>query len=210
MNILIVDDHDVIRQSLSLIIKTEFPKADCSRAENADTCIASLKKENFDLIILDLNLPDMDGLSLTEWIMNHYPQQMILVFSMNPTGVYARKLYQMGIMGYLNKQASMDELIKALRVILTEKKKYMDEEFKSILAQDFLNKNPSDPIEKLSNRELSIAQLLAAGKTTAEIAAQLNIEPSTIRTYKTRIFQKLDVNTLHEFLAKTRLYKLVP
>ena len=208
MNILIVDDHDVIRQSLSLIIKTEFPKADCTKVENANSCIEILKKEQFDLLILDMNLPDMDGITLTEWIRDHYPQQMILIFSMNPTGIFARKLYQMGVMGYLNKQADMSEITKALRTILTEKKQYMNEEFKNILAQDFLQKNPANPIEKLSKRELSIAQLLAQGKTNDEIATQLNIESSTIRTYKTRIFQKLDVSTLHEFLAKANLYKI--
>ena len=111
----------------------------------------------------------------------------------------------MGVMGYLNKQADMSEITKALRTILTEKKQYMNEEFKNILAQDFLQKNPANPIEKLSKRELSIAQLLAQGKTNDEIATQLNIESSTIRTYKTRIFQKLDVSTLHEFLAKANL-----
>lgn len=209
MNILIVDDHDVIRQSLSLIIKTEFPRATCAKMENANSCIELLKKERFDLIILDMNLPDMDGITLTEWIRDRYPQQMILIFSMNPTRVFAKKLYQMGIMGYLNKQADMSEITKALRIILTEKKQYMNEEFKAILAEDFLNKNPANPVEKLSKRELSIAQLLAGGKTNDEIATQLSIESSTIRTYKARIFQKLDVSTMHEFLAKANLYKII-
>ena len=209
MNILIVDDHDVIRQSLAMIIGSEFPKADCRKVTNAEECIDILRKENFDLLILDMNLPDMDGITLTEWIRDRYPHQMILIFSMNPTGIFAKKLYQMGVMGYLNKQADMSEIVKALRTILTEKKQYMNDEFKAILAQDFLNKNPSNPVEKLSKRELSIAQLLAQGKSNDDIAGQLNIEPSTIRTYKARIFQKMDVSSLHEFLAKANLYKLV-
>jgi DNA-binding NarL/FixJ family response regulator len=209
MKVLIVDDHDVIRQSLALTIQTEFPSADCFKAANATACIDLLKKDQFDLITLDLNLPDMDGITLADWILERYPQQMILVFSMNPTNVFAKKLYEMGVMGYVNKQASMSELTSAFRMILTERKPYMEEEFKMILAADFLQKKPSDPIETLSTRELSIAQLLALGKTNDEIAAQLNIEPSTIRTHKTRIFQKLDVTTLHEFLAKAKLYKLI-
>src|SRR5258706_1498866 len=188
MNILIVDDHDVIRQILGLIIKAEFPEAVCSKVENAESCIALLKKEKFDLLILDMNLPDMEGISLTEWIRDRYPEQMILIFSMNPTEIFAKKLYQMGVMGYLNKQAATSEISKALRIILTDKKQYMNEEFKFILAQDFLNKKPSNPIERLSKRELSIAQLLAQGKTNEEIVSKLNIEASTIRTYKARIF----------------------
>jgi DNA-binding NarL/FixJ family response regulator len=209
MNILIVDDHDVIRQILNLIITAEFPGAICQKVENAESCIKLLKKEKFDLLILDMNLPDMDGMTLTEWIMGHFPEQMILIFSMNPTGIYAKKLYQLGVMGYVNKQANMEELKIALRTILTDKKQYMDEEFKSILAQDFLNNTPANPLEKFSRRELSIAQLLANGKSYPDIAAQLNIESSTIRTYKARIYQKMEVNTIHEFLAKAKLYKLI-
>lgn len=209
MNILIVDDHDVIRQSLSLTIKAEFANAECITAGTGAECIELLKNKQFDLLILDMNLPDMDGITLTEWIMDRYPQQMILIFSMNPTEVYARRLYQLGVMGYLNKQANMTELKKALHIILTENKRYMEEEFKLMLAHEFLNNRPGDPLEQLSKRELSIAQLLAAGKTIAEIASQLNIETSTIRTYKARIFQKLEVNTLHDFLAKSKLYKLI-
>jgi DNA-binding NarL/FixJ family response regulator len=209
MNILILDDHDVIRQSMELIIASEFPKATCAKAENAESCIGLLRKTSFDLLILDMNLPDMDGITLTEWIRDRYPKQMILVFSMNPTGVFAKRLYQMGVMGYLNKQADVGEIKKALRTILGENKQYMDEEFKAILARDFLNKNPANPMEKLSKRELSIAQLMAQGKSFEEIAGQLNIESSTIRTYKARIFHKLDVSTLHEFLSKASLYKII-
>jgi DNA-binding NarL/FixJ family response regulator len=209
MKVLSVDDHSIIRKSLEHIIRTEFPNASCAEAADGETCIGMLKREVFDLVILDMNLPDTDGITLTEWIMDRHPGQMILFFSTSPTAVYAKKLYQMGIMGYLNKQATVQEIGKALRTILIEKKQYLDEEFKTILTQDFLTKQPPNPIEQLSKRELSIAQLLANGKTFEEIASQLNIEPSTIRTYKARIYQKLGVITLHDFLAKAKLYKLI-
>jgi DNA-binding NarL/FixJ family response regulator len=178
-------------------------------AQNGDDCIEMLKKEQFDLVILDMNLPDTDGITLTEWIRQRYPEQMILFFSTSPTAVYAKILYKMGIMGYLNKQASVNEIALALQTILGQKQQYLDDEFKSILAQDFLTKSPSNPIENFSKRELSIAQLLANGKTFEEIAAQLSIEPSTIRTYKARIYQKLGATTLHDFLARAKLYKLI-
>jgi two-component system invasion response regulator UvrY len=208
MNLLIVDDHDVIRQSLGMIIQSELPSADFSKCHSAESCIEALKKDAYDLIILDMNLPDMDGISLTEWILSRYPQQMILVFSMNPASVFAKKLYQMGVMGFLNKQANMNDIRKALRTILLDKKQYLSDEFKSIIAQDMLSNQPANPVEKLSKRELTIAQLIAQGKTFDEIAKQLHIEASTIRTYKARIFNKLDVTTLHEFLAKAVLYKI--
>jgi len=209
MKILLVDDHSIVRQSLEYIIKSEFPGATCTEAQDGETCIDFLKKEKFDLITLDMNLPDTDGITLTEWIRDRYPDQKILFFSTSPTAVYAKKLYQMGIMGYLNKQAPVTEIAKALQTILVKGQQYLDEEFKTILTQEFLQKTPANPIDTLSKRELSIAQLLANGKSFEEIALSLNIESSTIRTYKARIFQKLEVTTLHEFLAKAKLYKLI-
>ena len=93
MDILIVDDHDVIRHSLAMIIQSEFPKAECTMLANAESCIEALKKKKYDLLILDMNLPDMDGITLTEWVLTRYPEQKTLIFSMNPTGVFAKKLY---------------------------------------------------------------------------------------------------------------------
>ena len=209
MKILLVDDHSIVRQSLEYIIRSEFPGATCIEARDGESSIAYLKKENFDLVTMDMNLPDTDGITLTEWIIDRNPDQMILFFSTSPTAVYAKRLYQMGIMGYLNKQTNVAEIAKALRTILVQKQQYLDEEFKAILAQDFFQKNPVNPLEKLSSRELSIAQLLANGNSFEEIGQRLNIESSTIRSYKARIFQKLDVSNLHEFLAKAKLYKLI-
>jgi two-component system, NarL family, invasion response regulator UvrY len=209
MKIILVDDHSIVRQSLLYIIKSEFPDATCVEAQDGQTFIEHFKKDKFDLVILDMNLPDTDGITLTEWIRDRNTEQMILFFSTSPTAVYAKKLFQMGIMGYLNKQASVSEIAKALRTVLLDKQQYLDDEFKTILAQEFLTKGTVNPLEKLSKRELSIAQLLANGKTFEEISTQLNIETSTIRTYKARIYQKMDVNNLNEFLAKAKLHKLI-
>jgi len=209
MKILLIDDHAIVRQSLEYIIRAEFPSAECSEAQDGEAATEILKKNKFDLVILDMNLPDTDGITLTEWILDRDPEQYILIFSTSPTAVYAKKLFQMGIRGYLNKQASVEEKSQALQTILIRKKQYLDEEFKSILAHDFLQQSPSNPVEKLSNRELSIARMLGNGKSIEEIASQLNIESSTIRTYKARVFQKMEVNNLHEFLVKAKLYKLI-
>lgn len=209
MQILIVDDHDVIRQSLGMIVRSEFPQAECTKADSAEACTELLKERSYDLLILDLNLPGTDGLTLTEWVKVQYPMQRILIFSMNPTNIYAKKLFELGVMGYLNKQADVSEIVKALRTILVSNQQYVDEEFRSQLVGSLSQQVMTNPFEKLSKRELSIAQLLAHGNSFEEIANKLNIEASTIRTYKARLFQKLDVTTLHEFLAKAKLYKFI-
>lgn len=208
MTILVVDDHDVIRQSMGKIIESEFPRAGYVVAGNAASCLEHLEKSTFDLLILDLNLPDRNGIELTETIRTKYPDQMILIFSMNAAPLFAKRLYQLGVMGYLSKQAAITEIRKALRVILLEQKPYIDPEVKAALAFEALQKSPENPVEALSKRELTIAQFLANGKSIEEIANQLDVETSTIRTYKARIFHKLDVSTLHEFLTKAQLYRL--
>lgn len=208
MTILIVDDHDVIRLSLGKIIEAEFPRATCAVAGNAESCLEQLAQTRFDLLILDINLPDQSGFELTERIRAAYPEQMILIFSMNAANLYAKRLYQLGVMGYLSKQADIQEIRKALRMIIIEQKTYIDPDLKNAIALDSLQKAPENPVEKLSKRELSIAQFLATGRTIEEIAGRLNVGTSTIRTYKARIFQKLDVSNLHEFLTKARLYRL--
>jgi DNA-binding NarL/FixJ family response regulator len=209
MKFLLVDDHAIVRKSLQSIILSEFPSATCTECIDGASCTEMIKKERFDLVILDINLPDSDGVTLTEWIRNLIPDQKILIFSSNPASLYAKKLFQMGIMGYLNKQTNLPDIAKAIQTILIQQKQYIDEEFKAILARDFLANTSANPVENLSTKELIIAQLLANGKSFEEIAVQMNIEPSTIRTYKSRIFQKMDVTSLHEFLAKASLYKLI-
>jgi DNA-binding NarL/FixJ family response regulator len=209
MKILLTDDHAIVRQSLQFVIQQHFPEAICEEAADGQSCIEKVKKQDFDLIILDMNLPDMDGITITEWILDRNREQKILFFTSSSTEAYAKKLYQMGIMGFINKQANLKDVAIAVQHIVIDKKQYLDEEFKSMLASDFFDNKTESPLAKFSARELSIAQLLANGKTFEEISAQLNIETSTIRTYKTRIFQKMDVNSLHEFLGKAKLYKII-
>lgn len=209
MKILIVDDHAIIRQCLKAIIEAEFKDATCAEAQNGGACVALLKQETFDLLILDLSLPDTDGITLTEWILQRFPEQKILFFTNSATEVYADRLYQMGVKGYLNKQAPVKEIASAIHIILDEKQRYIAEDFKARLTQKSTAGFPENPFAEFSRRELSIAQLLASGRPVEAIASSLNIEQSTIRTYKARIFQKLDVATFPEFIAKAREFKMI-
>ncbi|MEX6689517.1 response regulator transcription factor [Danxiaibacter flavus] len=209
MKVLLVDDHMIIRQSLLYILQSQFPPVLCFEARTGEECTTMLKKENFDLLILDLTLPDTDGIALTEWIMQRNPHQKILFFSTSPTEVFAKRLYQMGIMGYINKQAPISEISNALYAIIRKGEKYVNEEFKAMLTQSDEPEHDIAPLERLSKRELSIAQLLANGKSIEAIAATLNVETTTIRTHKARIFQKLEITSFPEFLQKARQYKLI-
>ncbi len=208
MNILIVDDHTVIRQTLGMIITTEFPNADCADVETGQGCLDRLMNQSFDLVILDLNLPDIDGVKLTGQIRETYPNQMILIFSMNPTNLYASELYRLGVMGYLNKQADIKEIKKALNTILRDRRPYMEQNLINNSNKNYTQSPVANPFSKLSQRELAVARMLAKGKSMEEIATLLAIGASTIRTYKARVFEKLEVSTLYDFLTKAKLHEL--
>lgn len=208
MNILIVDDHAVIRQTLGMIINTEFPNAECTSVETGRACLEILQTQTFDLVILDLNLPDIDGVKIAGIIRNTYPKQMILVFSMNPSGLFAAELYRLGVMGYLNKQADINEIRKALNTILRKKTPYKDLDYKMTDTPGPARETSGNPFSKLSQRELEVAKLLAKGKSMEEIASHLSIGASTIRTYKARVFEKLEVASTYDFLTKVKLYEL--
>lgn len=206
MNILIVDDHAVIRQTLGIIISTEFPNADCNSVDTGGACLEILQTQKFDLVILDLNLPDMDGVKIAGQIRSTYPGQMILVFSMNPDDLFAAELYRLGVMGYLNKQADINEIRKALNTILRKKLPYKNPHNKAIYTSGPARE--INPFAKLSQRELEVAKLLAKGKSMEEIASHLCIGASTIRTYKARVFEKLEVASIYDFLTKVKLHEL--
>jgi two-component system invasion response regulator UvrY len=207
MKILIVDDHDIVRESLDSIIRTEFAQATIVKAGSAKECIDVLTGKMFDLIILDLGLPDQDGIELIKSILAISRDFKILVFSMSATLVYAPALYEMGIYGFLNKHADLLEIRMVIRSIALDGKRYLPTELRpAVLFKE--EKGVLNIMEILSPREKAIAQFIVQGMSTNKIAVQLGIQMSTVRTYKSRIFSKLEVDTLYEFLTKAKLYGL--
>ncbi len=201
MRILIVDDHDIVRESLDNIIRMDFANATIVKAGSAKECTDVVTGIMFDLIILDLGLPDQDGIELIRSILGISREFKILVFSMSAALVYAPTLYEIGIYGFLNKHADLVEIRTAIRSIALDGKRYVPVELRpAILFNE--DKKALNIMEILSPREKMIAQLIVQGMSTNKIAVLLGIEMSTVRTYKARIFSKFEVDTLYDFLTK--------
>lgn len=164
-----------------------------------------MKDQNINLAVIDLQLPGADAIHLIELIAIKYPATYILVFSMLPEATYGRRVLKAGASGFLNKDAPVDEVKKAFDLAFA-RKKYISQQLVEILAQNITNRVPANPFEKLSHREFEIIHLLLKGKSISEISKELNIKPSTVGTYKTRIFDKLNVTTLFELNNLAALY----
>lgn len=162
-------------------------------ANNGEDCLRYAENQLFDLVILDVNLPGTDALSLTQQLILNNDKLRILIFSMYPSIQYAARFYKAGAKGYISKEADKSELLKAVDLLFNNRI-YMEQDFQDIILNSKGDKG------KLTEREFAVAQHLAHGMSYKEIARILCIEASSVRTHKKNIFRKLNVNTLFEFL----------
>lgn len=191
INIIIADDHELIQAGLSTIIdKVEGMQVNTMASSYAELLVF-LKKGLYDLLIMDLNLGDKNGLETVESIIDMFPKIPILVLSMFPEEQYAVPALKVGASGYLNKNVFSLELIKAIEKI-NSGKKYISEALSENLTYGLsLDKGSHNPTEVLSKREFEVLSLIGSGKTYKEIAAELVLSPKTISTYRRRILEKL-------------------
>ncbi|WP_177733749.1 response regulator transcription factor [Flavobacterium inviolabile] len=206
-NLLLADDHSVVRQGVSLILKYSLPNIKIVQTDTLNGILEKLRNEPFDLLILDINLPGGNNVSMIEKIKSIRPEIKILMFSAFEEDVYAIRYINAGANGYLNKLGNEEEIVEAVGKVL-KTGNYISENLKEKLINDLLNKNKSgNPLEKLSNRELEISRLLVSGYGNLEIANHLNIQMSTVSTYKGRIFEKLDVKNVVSLADLFKLYE---
>jgi len=198
--IVIADDHEIVRSGLMMLIDRQEGMQVEAEASSYGELVSLLEKENYDLLILDLNLGDKNGLESIEQVNSLFPGLPILVLSTYPEEPYAVQTFKAGASGYLNKTVISDELIKAIEKI-TEGKKYISESLAENLAYGFsLEKSGKNPVELLSKRELEILTHIASGKAYKEIAHKLNLSPKTVSTYRTRILEKLNLSSTAQLL----------
>ncbi len=198
--IAVADDHEIVRNGLMMLIDKEKNMEVQVQASSCSELISLLKEESIDLLILDLNLGDKNGIESIENVSDLFPTLPILVLSTYPEEPYAIQTFKAGASGYLNKTLISSELIKAINKI-TAGKKYISESLAENLAYGFsLEKSNTDPFELLSKREYEVLSLIASGQAYKEIASKLNLSPKTVSTYRTRILEKLNLTSTAQLL----------
>lgn len=189
MKILIADDHSVVRQGVSLMLKDAFDTIDIEQADSFYETLNLVKDNEFDLLMLDINLPGGDNVSMIEDVRGMQKDLRVLMFSAYEEDQYGLRYLQAGAQGYLNKLSSEDKILDAVRTVL-DGGVYFGSSVNAAALKDI------NPLDTLSAREMEIAGMLVKGEGNLEIANKLGIGMSTVSTYKSRIFEKMGVTNI--------------
>ena len=208
-NILIVDDHIVITTGLKIVIGNFLPDSDIDVANDGDIAFEKIKHRNYDLIIMDISLPNTDSFNVVSNILAIKPTSRILMFSMSPEEMFAKRYLKIGALGYINKDAPLDEIKNAIEHAL-KNKRYLSPELQEKLALETLsNDHHENQFDKLSPREFEIVQHLVHGDSVSEISRKLNLHTSTVGTHKAKIFEKLKCENIVELVTMAKVHNLI-
>lgn len=193
MNILIADDHAIVRKGLIQLLLEEYPFAKITEANNSAEVQDKVRGKHWDIIILDISMPGRNGLDILKQLRADGQNAPILMLSMHPEEQYAIRVLKAGANGFLNKDSATEELIAAVRKVLSGRR-YITPTLAEILAEASTG-NVEQPLHKLlSDRELQVLQLLARGRSVSEIAEELSLSVNTVSTYRARVLEKLGLN----------------
>lgn len=207
MNILIADDHPLVRQGLKQLLGSEPDMAVVGEAKNADETLDLARKLEWDVLILDYSMPGGNGLVVLKELKRAYPRRPVLILSMHPEDAIAISVLRAGAAGYINKECASEELPVALRKAVSGGK-YVSPSLAEKLAVELGGVAHVRPHESLSDREYRVMWMIASGKSISTIAEELFLSPNTISTYRIRILKKLKVETnadLVRYAIKHRL-----
>ena len=196
MHFLVIDDHPIVRQSLGLTLRALFPGADLTEADSAKAAVARFPEKKWSVILLDLDLPDRSGIDLLRDARALAPASPVLVFSGRNEAEYGRRVLAAGAMGFLSKMSPPALIETAVRRVLAGHKHISPD-----LAEQLIGTSPkAAPHEALSDRELEVLRLFAAGLSPTDAAARLNLSIKTVSTYRARILEKLGLRTTADLI----------
>ena len=196
INILLVDDHEIVRRGVRQIIADEYPSGFVRDAISVDDAIERLDEAEWDLIICDLSMPGRGGFDLLQHVKSNKPDVPVLILSIHQEEKYAKRVLQSGAAGYLSKETVSSELVGAVKKII-QGKKYISEGMAERLAAELDLNAPvaRDSHELLSEREFKVFLMLVQGQSITAISNQLFLSPNTVSTYRARIMAKMDLRS---------------
>ena len=198
IRILITDDHPVVRQGIRQILNDLEEEKIIQEAGNARELFAKLYKNDFDIILLDISMPDRSGFDVLDEIKKTKPDIPVLILTMYPQEQYAIRAFKLGASGFLMKITAADELLIAVKKIL-KGTKYITPSLAESLTQSF-EETDKPKHTKLSEREYTVFTKIARGKSIREIAGDLLLSEKTISTYRSRVLNKLKLKTTAELI----------
>jgi two-component system response regulator NreC len=203
VRIVLADDHTVMRNGLRLLLERQPNLQVVGEAADGRQAVALIEKANPDVVIMDIAMPNLNGIEATRQIINQNPRTAVAILSMHSDESYVIRALKAGARAYLLKDSAEADLLAAVRA-LTEGKSFFSPAISKILVEDYMrqlkSRGAEDTYELLTNREREILQLLAEGRTNKEVANMLNLSLYTVETHRTHILQKLNLHSVPELI----------
>jgi DNA-binding NarL/FixJ family response regulator len=197
--LLLVDDHAVLVRGLRELLSDHFPGMEFGHADSAAALTAELDRGFWNVVVLDLNLPGSPGLELLRQIKEASPKSRVLIYTAHPESQFGVRAIRAGADGFITKDRPVEEFIVAVRKVL-DGRRYVSDTLLEKLADTLSQPDAHLGHESLSNREMHVLRSLAAGKSPSEIAAELGISIKTVSTYRSRILEKLQLETTADII----------
>jgi DNA-binding NarL/FixJ family response regulator len=192
IKILVVDDHAVVRHGVKQILTEQFQDAVIGEAQNAEELFGQMRKDRWDIVVLDVGMPGKGGLDALKDLKLLHPKLPVLVLSAYPEDQLALRMLKAGAAGYLSKDSAPNELVQAIRRILGGGR-FVSAAVAELLASNLETELEKPLHEQLSDREYQVLCLIAVGKSLKEIADDLSVSVSTVNTYRARILEKMQL-----------------
>ncbi|MBA3680663.1 MAG: response regulator transcription factor [Bacteroidetes bacterium] len=205
LKILIIDDHRLVRDGIKTMLETQSANYDfdISEAESGEDAVAIIKNKDFDIILVDYQLPGMNGAQTVEQILFYKPKSKILALSNYDEYTYITNMIKMGVKGYVLKNISPNELIKAIETILLGKKYYASDVSGKIIDSEEKRENERKNLKiHITRRQTEILKLVATGMTNEAIAKKLSLSKRTVDTHRQNLLLKLEVHNTAALIKK--------
>jgi two-component system response regulator NreC len=203
IRILLADDHRIVRDGLKTLLEKQSDMEVVAEAEDGRTTVNLAKKLLPDVVIMDITMPDLNGIDATRKIVTELPNSKVIALSMHSDRRFVSGSLEAGASGYLMKDCAFEELVSAIRSVMSSNRTYLSPKVADIVVKNYVNKfsktrTPSPPT--LTNREREMLQLLAEGKTTKEIASGLHVSIKTVETHRRNIMSKLNSHSVADLI----------
>jgi RNA polymerase sigma factor (sigma-70 family) len=198
ITIFLADDHPVVRAGLRLIIEAQPDFQVVGEVDNGGDAVRQAENQCVDIVIMDIAMPQLNGVEATKQIRAVCPVTEVIILSMHASAKHIFRALKAGAKGYLLKGSAGNEVVEAIRTVKVGQRylsQKISEEVRSELSRHTLDRI-EDPLDRLSNREREVLQLVVEGKSSPEIAVQLHLSVKTVETYRYRVMQKLNISDL--------------